>query len=145
MIQQKRPSAKFRKVSFAVFFVGLLAGAAGAGFLAYRLTRPSTVSDAEFLVSVGTWQRTDVPSVIWQFTDLGHGLLTTNSGDNEYAFTWSLTDGQLKIDTAWLYTLNDAYAYSLDQSASTLTLTLTAANSDTASAHATSLTFAPAP
>ncbi len=120
--QARQKSVKLRKASLAVFFIGLAILAAGAGFLSYKLFAPRVDTDAEFLVSVGTWQRKDEPSVVWQFTDLGSGTLTTNAGANQYDFTWTLDDGKLAIDTAWLYTLNNEYSYTLNQAAQTLTL-----------------------
>ena len=62
------------------------------------------------------------PSVIWKFTEIGKGSLTTNGHINDYDFIWSLEDGKLSIETKWLYDMNNEYEYSLDQSGKVLTL-----------------------
>ena len=49
--------------------------------------------------------------------------MTTNNHINDYDFVWAIEDGKLKINTEWLYTLNDEFDYSLDQNEKTLTLT----------------------
>lgn len=113
----RKPLSKLRKISIAVLVVGILALAGGAGFLVYKLTRTPGANDAEFLVEVGEWQREGEPSVVWDFTEIGKGTLSTNGGENEYDFAWAFEDGKLKIDTDWLYTLNDEYEFSLDQEA----------------------------
>ena len=61
--------------------------------------------------------------VVWDFTEIGKGKLTTNNHINDYDFIWSLEDGKLKIETDWLYNLENEYEYALDQNAKTLTLT----------------------
>ena len=62
------------------------------------------------------------PGVIWKFTEIGKGTLTTNNHINDYDFIWSLKDGKLLIETAWLYDLNNEYEYELNQGNGTLTL-----------------------
>ena len=113
----KRPWTKQRKISLVVLIVGILALIGGVGFLVYNLVKAPSASDAEYLVEVGEWQREDAPSVIWNFTEIGKGTLTTNEGENEYDFEWAFADDKLKIDTDWLYTLNDEYDFELDQNA----------------------------
>ena len=61
--------------------------------------------------------------VIWNFTEIGKGTLTTNNHLNDYEFIWALEDGKLQVQTDWLYTLNNTYEYLLDQNSGTLTLT----------------------
>ena len=63
------------------------------------------------------------PSVVWNFTEVGKGTLTTNGHINDYDFIWALENGKLLVETDWLYALDDTYDYSLDKSAGTLTLT----------------------
>ena len=60
--------------------------------------------------------------VIWTFTEIGKGTLTTNNHLNDYDFVWALEDGRMIVQTEWLYELDDEYEYELDQSAGTLTL-----------------------
>lgn len=111
-----------RAISVAVFLCGVISLVAGVVALVYGLARSDEVSAAAFLVKAGPWQRQDAPDVTWQFTSIGAGTLTTDGGEHEYPFTWALVDGQLKVDTEWLYTLNDAYDFSLNQSTSKFTL-----------------------
>ena len=119
----KKPLSKKRKISIAALVVGIVVLACGLGFFLYKLLGGNAASDAEYLVQIGAWQREDAPGVIWDFTEVGKGELTTNDYLNDYDFIWALEDGELKIDTDWLVTLSDAYAYDLSQSSQTLTLT----------------------
>ncbi|MBQ6375819.1 hypothetical protein IJJ37_02745 [Candidatus Saccharibacteria bacterium] len=118
------PTPPRRKLSLIVFILGLIALIGGAAYLIVALLSRPAVPDAEFLVSVGAWKRSDVDGVIWNFTNIGDGTLTTNNHTNDYNFLWAIDGGALKIETDWLYTLNNEYKYELDQSAKVLTLTL---------------------
>lgn len=60
--------------------------------------------------------------VVWQFTEIGKGTLTTNNHVNDYDFKWALEDERLIIQTDWLYKLDNEYTYVLDQGAGTLVL-----------------------
>ena len=97
----------------AVLIAGLATLTIGIVALIVTLTRQPAVQDAEYLVTVGSWQREDAPSVVWEFTEVGKGTLTTNAHANDYEFIWALEDGRLKVETNWLYDLNDDYAYKI--------------------------------
>ncbi len=112
-----------KRVSLIVLIIGLLTLIAGVVFLIVRLTAGPSVADGEHLVSVGEWKEQDEPSVIWNFKEIGKGTLTTNNHTNDYDFVWALEDGKLKINTEWLYTLNNEFDYVLDQGSNILTLT----------------------
>lgn len=112
-----------KRVSLIVLIIGLLTLIAGVVFLIVRLTAGPSVADGEYLVSVGEWKEQDEPSVIWNFKEIGKGTLTTNNHTNDYDFVWALEDGKLKINTEWLYTLNNEFDYALDQGSNILTLT----------------------
>ena len=71
---------------------------------------------------VGATNCISTPSVIWQFTEVGKGTLTTNNHINDYDFIWALEDGRLKIETKWLYDLENEYEYELNQADKTLIL-----------------------
>lgn len=60
--------------------------------------------------------------VIWNFTEIGKGTLTTNNHKNDYSFAWALEDGRMTIQTDWLYELDNEYDYTIDQGAGVLTL-----------------------
>ena len=111
-----------KRVSLIVFIIGLLTLIAGVVFLIVRLTAKPGVADGEYLVSVGEWTEQGEPGIVWNFTEIGKGTLTTNDHLNDYDFAWALEDGKLKIDTEWLYTLNNEFDYTLDQNGNMLTL-----------------------
>lgn len=96
------------------FIVGLVVLAASGIFLAAKLAGQSSTSDAEKLVEIGTFVKADEDGVIWHFTEIGKGSLTTNNHINDYDFIWVLENGKLKIETTWLYDLNNEYDYKLD-------------------------------
>ena len=112
-----------KRISLIVLIIGLLTLIAGVVFLIVRLTAGPSVADGEYLVSVGEWTEQGEPSIVWNFTEIGKGTLTTNNHTNDYDFVWALEDGKLKINTEWLYTLNNEFDYVLDQGSNILTLT----------------------
>jgi hypothetical protein len=125
MKKDNEPKQKNKKklIGLIVLICGVLACIAGLVFLLINLFTGPGLRDAEYLVEVGEWVREDEPSVIWQFTEIGKGTLTTNSHTNDYEFIWAISDDVLQVETSWLYTLNDSFEYVLDQSANTLVLT----------------------
>jgi len=112
-----------KKFSLVIFIIGILALLGGGGFLAYKFLGSTNTADADFLISASAWTKDGEPSVVWQFTEIGKGTLTTNNHTNDYDFIWALDGNKLKIETAWLYNLENEYTYSLDQSGKTLSLT----------------------
>lgn len=112
-----------KRISLIVLIIGLLTLIAGVVFLIVRLAAGPSVADGEYLVSVDEWTEQGEPSIVWNFTEIGKGTLTTNNHTNDYDFVWALEDGKLKINTEWLYTLNNEFDYALDQGSNILTLT----------------------
>ena len=112
-----------KKVGIIVLAVGAVALVAGVVFLLINLLKAPLVRDADYLVQIGTWQIQGQPSVEWKFTEIGKGTLTTNSHINDYDFSWAMEGTTLKIETSWLYTLDDEYTYKLDQDNQVLILT----------------------
>ena len=144
-----------KRISIIILIIGIIALIAGVVFLIVKLNAGPSIADGEYLVSIGQWtlknktcaqleceESTECIStnnesttcensnVIWTFTEIGKGTLTTNNHLNDYDFIWALEDGKLKIETDWLYTLNDEYSYTLDQGNNTLTLTSSDATFD---------------
>ena len=114
---------KKKKIIFiSVFAVGLATLIAGAVFLILNLTRGADVADGEYLISVEKWVLSDSDRVEWKFTEIGKGTLMTNAHENDYDFLWSLEDGKMKVETDWLYDLENEYDYKLDQNAGELIL-----------------------
>ena len=113
--KDKKSVNKKKVVGITALIVGLATLVAGVVFLLIGKSDVAKVQDAEFLVQVGTWQREDEPTVVWNFTEVGKGTLTTNFHIDDYDFVWALDGDKLKIETAWLYDLNDSYTYKLDQ------------------------------
>lgn len=113
-------------VGIIVMLVGILTLIAGLTFFLVKILTKPDVLDGDFLVSVGEWRlETDTncadeancednSGVIWNFTEIGKGTLTTNNHLNDYDFIWAIENGKLKIETSWLYNLNDEYEYKID-------------------------------
>lgn len=117
-IRIRKPS----KMPLVAMIIGLIVLVAGLVFLIIKLVTMPRMDDAEFLITAGEWVREDQSNVIWDFTEVGKGTLTTDEHLNNYDFTWSLEGGKLKIETSWLYDLNDEFNYSLNQGDKVLTI-----------------------
>ncbi len=113
---------KKRIFSIIIFVIGILTLIAGVVFLIIKLVSGPAVNDGNYLVSIGKWQEEDASGVIWNFSEIGKGTLTTNNHLNDYEFQWSIEDGKLKIETDWLYTINDEFEYTLNQSDNVLVI-----------------------
>lgn len=114
---------KKKRFSLITFIFGLIVLLAGVAFLLLNLFKKPDTRDAEYLVEIGTWIEQDAESVIWQFTEIGKGTLTTNNHINDYDFIWAVDGDTLKIETKWGYNIENEYIFSLNQSENTLTLT----------------------
>lgn len=101
-------------ISIIIFIIGLITLIVGVVFLILRLNSGTPIEDGEYLISVDSWTREDEPGVIWSFTEIGKGKLTTNNHLNDYDFIWTIEDGKIKIKTDWLYSLNDEYSYKIE-------------------------------
>ena len=128
-----------QKFSLIVFIIGIITLIAGAVALVLNFVIKPDMRDAEYLVKMEEWvlqpdfgeqeEGTEVRSetidtnVIWKFTEIGKGTLTTNNHVNDYDFIWAIDGDTLKIETKWLYDLNNEYNYKINQSEKTLTLT----------------------
>lgn len=113
---------KKKIISIAVMTCGIIMLIVGVVFWALKLNETPAVADGEYLVTAGSWKLEDQDSLVWNFTEIGKGILTTNNHLNDYTFTWALEDGKILIETDWLYTLNNQFSYKLDQNAGTLLL-----------------------
>lgn len=116
------PAKKRKNISIAVLVIGLIALVVGIVFLVINLIAAARGADGEYLVSAGEWTLEDESGVVWKFTEIGKGTLTTNNHTNDYDFIWALEDGKMLIETDWLYDLKNEYEYSLDQNSGVLTL-----------------------
>lgn len=119
----KNKTQKKKIISISVLVIGLIVLVVGVVFLALNLVNASKSDDGEFLTKVEDWSLEGEEGVIWDFTEIGKGTLTTNNHKNDYSFIWALEDGKLLIETDWLYNLENEYEYSLDQGSGVLTLT----------------------
>jgi len=117
-IKLRKPS----KWPLITMIFGIIVLIAGATLLIVKIVTAPKMDDAEFLISAGEWVREDQSNVIWDFTEVGKGTLTTDEHLNNYDFIWSIGNGKLKIETSWLYDLNDEFTYNLDQNGKTLTI-----------------------
>lgn len=114
---------KRKKLPIITLIIGILVLVAGLTFMLIKLLAAPKVKDAEYLIQIGQWKESGAEGVIWNFTSIGEGTLTTNNHTNDYKFTWSMDGDKLKIQTDWLYTLSNEYTYELNQNENTLTLT----------------------
>ncbi len=114
---------KKKIISITTFVIGLIVLAVGIVLLVLNLNKGAGMQDGEYLVAQENWQLEDSDKVVWDFTEIGKGTLTTNGHENDYEFKWAIEDGKLKIETDWLYDLENEFDYSLDQASGVLTLT----------------------
>lgn len=119
----KNPEKKKKIISIVVLVVGLIVLAVGVAMLVINSIKMSRAADGDYLVSAGEWVLEGEEGVIWDFTEMGKGELTTNDHLNDYGFIWAIEDGKLLMETNWLYELENEYEYSLDQGAGVLILT----------------------
>ena len=145
--RNKKPKSLI--VSVVLFVFGVIALIAGVVVLVLKLTGGEKIADGEYLVKAEEWaldsntnciepdsqdgdaedEEKLIPNcssdnaVIWKFTEIGKGTLTTNSHKNDYDFIWAIEDGKLKIETKWLYDIVNEYEYDLNQQDKTMTLT----------------------
>lgn len=105
---------KKRILPIATFIVGIVFLIVGVVLLVIKMNARLAASDAERIVELGTFVKDGEEGVIWQFTEVGKGTLTTNNHVNDYDFIWAIENGKLKIETAWLYDLNDEFEYKID-------------------------------
>ena len=120
--KEKKPRDKKFVAGLVTLIVGVFALAAGVSVMLLTIFAEPETRDAEYLVQVGTWEREDGEGVIWEFTEIGKGKLTTNNHVNDYDFIWAIEGDKLKVETDWLYTLDNEYEYKLDKTESVLTL-----------------------
>ena len=113
-----------KKLVWAIttLIVGLATLVTGIVFLVMNLNKGTAAQDGDYLVAQENWTLSNSDKVVWDFTEIGKGTLTTNGHENDYEFKWALEDGKLKIETDWLYELENEYDYTLDQSNGKLTL-----------------------
>ncbi|MBO7664672.1 hypothetical protein J6S46_02345 [Candidatus Saccharibacteria bacterium] len=114
---------KKKRLPLIIFIIGLVALLGGAGYLIFKIIKQPDLRDAEYLVDAGEWVEEGADGVIWDFTEIGKGSLTTNNHINDYDFLWSMEGDKIKIETKWLYDLEDEYTYSIDRGSKSLTLT----------------------
>ena len=117
------PYKRKKIISIAVLVVGVVTLIAGLVVMILGINKGSGVADGEYLVAAEDWVLEDCDRVIWDFTEIGKGTLTTNAHENDYDFSWAIEDGKLLIQTEWLYEMHNEYDYTLDQSNGILTLT----------------------
>ena len=118
-IEKKKASI----VPLIIFIVGLVTLATGATFFILDLLKKPDIRTADYLVEVKNWKEQGTDTVFWSFTEIGKGTLTTNNHINDYDFIWRIDDDTFKIETSWLYALNNEYTITIDDEAKTFTLT----------------------
>lgn len=128
-LKEKKHRKLGKKAKFAIIISSAVVGLAAVGVLLYflvlRKEEPEVVlTDRDILVS-HAWEKQEAPTVIWTFRADGTGEITTNKS-NYYDMTWYFEqDGEtqtLKINTAWLYELNDSFTFALDRENNSFTV-----------------------
>ena len=127
---------KKKLISIITMVVGLITLVVGVVFLVLHFVKSPTIADGDYLVSKPAWilqsdechnddsqEECEGGDVVWKFTEIGKGTLTTNNHTNDYDFAWAIKENRLIIQTDWLYELDNEFQYNLDQGAQTLTLT----------------------
>ncbi len=104
-------SRRWPKIVLAAGIVVLVAGVA---LFVVKMISGATLRDANTLIEVGAWQREDAPEVVWTFTEMGKGTLTSNGHQNDYDFLWRIDGDTLKLEIKWLYDIESEYTYHLD-------------------------------
>lgn len=97
-----------------VLVAGVALLIAGAALFVVKIVSGATLRDANTLIEVGAWQREDAPEVVWTFTEMGKGTLTSNGHQNDYDFLWRIDGDTLKLEIKWLYDIESEYTYHLD-------------------------------
>ena len=97
-----------------VLVAGVALLIAGVALFVVKMISGAALRDANTLIEVGTWQREDAPEVIWTFTEMGKGTLTSNGHQNDYDFLWRIDGDTLKLEIKWLYDIESEYTYHLD-------------------------------
>lgn len=113
---------KQKILALVAFVVGIITLIVGIVFLVLSLMRGNDMAVGEYLVSAKNWVLENEPGVVWDFTEIGKGTLTTNNHENDYDFIWAIDGDELKIETKWLYELEDDYDYELNQKEGVLIL-----------------------
>ena len=120
---------KKKIISIVVMVIGIMTLVMGAVFLVLKLTAKPATADGDYLVSAGEWvmdsgdcEGETCERVVWKFTEIGKGTLTTNAHENDYEFKWALEEGKMTVQTEWLYELNNEYEYKINQDDGILTL-----------------------
>lgn len=129
-MEPEKKLSKDKKISPIVIVAIIIGVLAIAGvclyFFLFKKTEPEVVlTDLQYIVKTGSWEKQDSPTVIWTFREDGTGELTTNKS-NYYGTTWELTEGEegqtLIITTDWLYELKDSFTFTLDREANSFTV-----------------------
>lgn len=115
-METKKKLDKKWVISITMCVLGVVALVAGVIMMILNFGQTAAMQDGEYLVSASEWVLEDESDgVVWKFTEIGKGTLTTNNHLNDYDFIWALKDDKLSIETKWLYELENEYEYELNQ------------------------------
>ena len=113
-VEDRKVASKKNPLPIIVFVVGLALLISGIVFLATKINAGMNFSNAERLVEIGTFIKDGEEKVVWNFTEIGKGYLTTDGHANDYNFIWAIDGDTLKIETDWIYDLDNEYKYKID-------------------------------
>lgn len=122
----KDKKTKLTLIIIAAVVSALIIAGVCVYFFVLKKPEPEVVlTDAQYVIKTGSWEKQDSPTVIWTFRADGTGEVTTNKS-NYYNTTWELTEDEsaqtLSITTDWLYELNDSFEFALDRETNSFTV-----------------------
>ncbi|MBR3319727.1 hypothetical protein IKG20_00230 [Candidatus Saccharibacteria bacterium] len=112
-------------IIISAIVLGVIAIALVLILIVFKKTEPEVVLTDLDILTAHAWEKEGAETVIWTLNRDGTGEITTNKS-NYYDMKWTIEQGEetqtLKVDTAWLYELNDSFSFSLDREADSFTV-----------------------
>ncbi len=75
----------------------------------------TSLTDKDFLVSVGSFEKIDSSNVIWCFLEDGKGFISLDGEKTKYEMTWKLKDNKLVVVVKWVYEEKKEYDITFDK------------------------------
>lgn len=75
----------------------------------------TSLTDKDFLVSVGSFEKIDSSNVIWSFLEDGKGFISLDGEKTKYEMTWKLKDNKLVVVVKWVYEEKKEYDITFDK------------------------------
>lgn len=75
----------------------------------------TSLTDKDFLVSIGSFEKIDSSNVIWSFLEDGKGFISLDGEKTKYEMTWKLKDNKLVVVVKWVYEEKKEYDITFDK------------------------------